>query len=489
MENSKDLALPPSIVDLIKTRNKIIENWHKIKEAHDDNEGLINSVDIEFSHLSRSHDYPFRVEKQTHELDYCFWVYCLEKLDLTRAMTIFQKSKYLKSVENEKIPFTPLNVATLFQSAGDKFKENSLNSVRDIFNKLLSCTYYSNEHNFYKKDNLRKVEPLFRIGGSDLKIRDNKLVLERLDDKYDTFRFEDLYSICRLLEGLGASDYSNNLYSKVASVEKGCTKVETEYFEAQAFKNRNVKVKWKTEKLNVLDQINKIGAEGQMALQAELRKRYKREHFHNSGRLTVYELFGEVSKSPKYKISDIRDFNFYKTPEQYANEMANILKEQIDPLLKPAILEPSMGDGALIQALISRGLWNENCEGVEYNGDRFRHTCATIGTGSFNQADFLKWSSSKKFDAVVMNPPFHRGIEIHHIVKAWGHLKPGGYLISVFPGSDLDLDYPSKENKKKGIFLDWIADHRLIPDIKIPRGTFADTYVASSIITLKKEEV
>lgn len=488
MTTSKDVALPPSIVDIIKTRDKIIENWQAIKKAHDENEVLIDNVGVDFAHLVRRNEYPFQTEKQTHELDYSFWVYCLEKLDLTRVMTSFQKSKYLKEVLKSKIPFTPLNVVALFQSASDKFKENSLNSVKDVFGKLISCSYHSNEIPFMKKDNLRKIESNFRVGYSDVHINGNSdkyLDLRHLDDKHDTFRFEDLLNVCRLVEGLGASDYSNNLYSKIKSIPKGTFKVNSEYFELQAFKNGNVKVKWNEGKLDVLDKINKIGADGQAALQSELKKRYKPEHFL-SGKAQIEQMFNP-RRIPNYSISDIRDFNFFRTPERYADEIADILEEFLDPeITKPSILEPSMGDGALIRSLVSKGLWNENCYGVEYNADRYSHSCDTFKTGSFVQSDFLKWESTKEFDAVVMNPPFHRGIEMFHVIKAWGLLKPNGILICIFPGSDLDRDDRSHDNTRKSKFLDWISEYRIIPDIELPRGTFAGTCIASSIMTLKK---
>lgn len=36
-----------------------------------------------------------------------------------------------------------------------------------------------------------------------------------------------------------------------------------------------------------------------------------------------------------------------------------------------------------------------------------------------------------RFDRIVMNPPFARSQDVTHVTKAFGHLLPGGRLVSV----------------------------------------------------------
>lgn len=64
------------------------------------------------------------------------------------------------------------------------------------------------------------------------------------------------------------------------------------------------------------------------------------------------------------------------------------------------------------------------------------------------QTDFLKWKTTKKFDLIIMNPPFQGEAFIKHIRHAQSMLKPQGVLYSVMPaGWLLNSQYSSKGKK------------------------------------------
>ncbi|MEB7886055.1 class I SAM-dependent methyltransferase [Serratia fonticola] len=53
------------------------------------------------------------------------------------------------------------------------------------------------------------------------------------------------------------------------------------------------------------------------------------------------------------------------------------------------------------------------------------------------RADFIKWAETtdKRFDKVVMNPPFSEGRAKAHLVAAANLVKPGGRVVAILPAS------------------------------------------------------
>jgi len=92
------------------------------------------------------------------------------------------------------------------------------------------------------------------------------------------------------------------------------------------------------------------------------------------------------------------------------------------------VLEPSAGEGALIEAVIGKAI---RVQAVEIDP----RLCKTIearwpGLKTYC-ADFLTCRSCHNFDRVIMNPPFSMGDDIKHIKHALTFLKPGGRLVSI----------------------------------------------------------
>lgn len=108
---------------------------------------------------------------------------------------------------------------------------------------------------------------------------------------------------------------------------------------------------------------------------------------------------------------------FYPTPNELADTMMSMLGSKDLAKIKD-ILEPSAGDGRLVDALISR------CH--TFDNDYVRVDCIEIddtlratlqGKGYRIIAnDFLLFNSKKHYDLILMNPPFNKGAE--HLLKA-----------------------------------------------------------------------
>ena len=89
--------------------------------------------------------------------------------------------------------------------------------------------------------------------------------------------------VCYLLDGRGRPNYAER-FSALANTALEHNKqnwVETDYFEVTCFKNGNQTVKWKEDKLHILEDLNKYGAGLSNELPDILKKKYKKEHFQS----------------------------------------------------------------------------------------------------------------------------------------------------------------------------------------------------------------
>lgn len=132
-----------------------------------------------------------------------------------------------------------------------------------------------------------------------------------------------------------------------------------------------------------------------------------------------------------------KDLQFYWSPKAVidaAIDFAGIYERHSyrDEPLPPAwrVLEPSCGDGRILDALKAKG-----CAvfGVEYHAGRAAE--ARAKGYDVLTANFLETVARPDFDFVVMNPPFYGRHYLKHVNHALGFLKPGGTLVSILPAT------------------------------------------------------
>lgn len=123
-------------------------------------------------------------------------------------------------------------------------------------------------------------------------------------------------------------------------------------------------------------------------------------------------------------IPDQKAHQFYPTPEDLARELVDAA--EIGP--EHDVLEPSAGHGGLADHL-----------------PKERTTCIEVAAmnakvleakgHSVIRADFLAWAQAteKRFDRIVMNPPFSEGRAEAHTRAAATLLRPGGRLTAILP--------------------------------------------------------
>lgn len=155
------------------------------------------------------------------------------------------------------------------------------------------------------------------------------------------------------------------------------------------------------------------------------------------------EFYGEVLPDVEDETADhspgtavSKDLQFYWSPEpviRAALEFAGIpnLKDwRRNPPEPLRILEPSCGDGRILDALRDYG---HRVFGIEYHSGRAAEAAAK--GHRVICANFLECPPRAEFDAVVMNPPFYGRHYTKHVRHALKFLKPGARLTTILPAS------------------------------------------------------
>lgn len=154
------------------------------------------------------------------------------------------------------------------------------------------------------------------------------------------------------------------------------------------------------------------------------------------------EFYGEVlpdaeeeDVKPQASTAVSKDLQFYWSPKPVilaALDAAGIYEARYrgDNLPFHRVLEPSCGDGRIMDELRARG-----CRpfGIEYHPGRAAEARAkghSVLTGNF-----LEQPARPEFDFVVMNPPFYGRHYVKHVRHALKFLKPGGTLVSILPAT------------------------------------------------------
>lgn len=137
-----------------------------------------------------------------------------------------------------------------------------------------------------------------------------------------------------------------------------------------------------------------------------------------------------------------KETQFYATPESIVDELIDIADIQNGMI----ILEPSAGDGAIVDKIVGC-----NVKAVEYDKERYE-VLKSKGI-DVDCEDFIKWAgnSTDKFDRVIMNPPFSKGQDISHVMFAYGLLKDSGKLVAV-----MSQGFTFKSDKKSVEFRELV---------------------------------
>ena len=176
------------------------------------------------------------------------------------------------------------------------------------------------------------------------------------------------------------------------------------------------------------------------------------------------------------KINLKKDFQFFPTPSIIADrlvQLAEIEKEH-------TILEPSAGQGAIIEAIrkVSKKVIGYY-ELVKQNKDILESKeLNTLCLGD----DFIENKVLVKFDRIVANPPFTKNQDIIHLLKMYDCLNNNGILVCITSTS-----WERGTQKKQLEFKQWLKSVNA-EILKIDAGSFKEsgTNIETRIIKIKK---
>lgn len=157
-------------------------------------------------------------------------------------------------------------------------------------------------------------------------------------------------------------------------------------------------------------------------------------------------------------------YQFYGTPQSIADEMAYYLK----PQKGDKVLEPSAGQGALIQAIheYERNVVVDCYELMPSN----REVLKQLPNVNILGADFMEADNAGEYDLIIMNPPFAKNQDIDHFRKAFSLLKKGGALCAI-----LSMHWTFAKEKKCEEFRQWIEEIEAVELRPIERGEFKES--------------
>lgn len=151
-----------------------------------------------------------------------------------------------------------------------------------------------------------------------------------------------------------------------------------------------------------------------------------------------------------------KDFDYFPTPDEVADKILKLafINGDCD------VLEPSAGTGNLIKDL------NEYksltcCELIKSNFDKLNNLLLIKQNAFAYNSDFLSTNFEKRFDRIIMNPPFGKAnsLAIKHFDKAFKHLNDKGVIVGVFSSSiRRNTKFMNKYQQYKCVLIDMRKD-------------------------------
>lgn len=174
-----------------------------------------------------------------------------------------------------------------------------------------------------------------------------------------------------------------------------------------------------------------------------------------------------------------KEFQFFATPAHLAKRLVDLA----DVTNYQRILEPSAGQGAIINAINQRcDVFVEYCELMPLNRQILEQNfkAAVIGH-DFMAPEILELP---KYDRIIANPPFAKNQDIEHIRRMYSLLNRNGRIVTI-----ASKHWLLSGNKKETDFKNWldndVIDYRRI-DLEPGEFTESGTMISACILIIDK---
>ncbi|MDX2820483.1 class I SAM-dependent methyltransferase [Streptomyces ipomoeae] len=160
-------------------------------------------------------------------------------------------------------------------------------------------------------------------------------------------------------------------------------------------------------------------------------------------------------------ITDV-DRGYYPTPKPLVEQLLDLAELKVGC----EVLEPSAGRGAIAEAAAARGAVVD-C--IELDTARAEYIRAGGYAREVTAADFFSVKVQRRYQRVIMNPPFADRQDIRHVQRALRFVQPGGLVVAVMYGS-----LPYRSDRKAKDFRARVREARgsitELPDDAFPIG-------------------
>lgn len=139
-----------------------------------------------------------------------------------------------------------------------------------------------------------------------------------------------------------------------------------------------------------------------------------------------------IEKLSRESFEVVKNLDYYPTPPDIAEQLIDAARIEVGM----TILEPSAGKGNLVDAIRRRFGSSVTIKCVEVSD----HNAEILRLKGYDviEGDFTKQDDLGRFDRVVMNPPYMKGIDWVHIQRAYReNLKDGGVLAALLPSGSV----------------------------------------------------
>ena len=212
-----------------------------------------------------------------------------------------------------------------------------------------------------------------------------------------------------------------------------------------------------------LNRLKRMGIESNAELRA-----YLREFVENIPGVDAEAEQKKAIRQKEIELANSKIDGFFPTPKNIVEKMldeADIKKGEI-------VLEPSAGKGNIADEIRTR--YPDNAlEVAEINGS-LAELLKEKGHNVVGN-DFL--ATNKKYDKIIMNPPFEKLQDIDHVKHAYDMLNPGGRLVAIMSESPF-----FNSAKKAEVFRTWLEDVGGVSE-KLPENSFKNSERSTGVNT------
>lgn len=171
---------------------------------------------------------------------------------------------------------------------------------------------------------------------------------------------------------------------------------------------------------------------------------------------------------------------FFPTPRRVIHQML----EQARIHGTDRVLEPSVGKGDMLDA-IAEAHPDVELHGIEYNRTLQDVLVAKGYEDVVTFGDFLQ--HERRYDKIVMNPPFEKGADIDHVRHAYELLEEDGRVVAIMSqGPFFRSDNKSREFREWLESLDYVHDEELPEEAFQGVDAFRQTGVRTRLVVIDK---